>query len=147
MDFAWPEHRLAVEYEGAWHGEPQNVARDRARLNRLTAAGWRVVFVTAADVRRPARLLARIAAALAPRHTPERCLPDLGRSHRSHVDEAGPGRSGGGYRGAGRSGGTCRSPNTSRSATWAALSPQAPCTAGPGGVADEARYTPRTGVL
>ncbi|WP_245177119.1 type IV toxin-antitoxin system AbiEi family antitoxin [Geodermatophilus sp. DF01_2] len=65
VDFAWPEHRLAVEYEGAWHGQPQNVARDRARLNRLTAAGWRVVFVTAADVYRPAQLLTRIAAALA----------------------------------------------------------------------------------
>lgn len=65
VDFGWPEHRLALEYEGAWHGEPQNVARDRARLNRLTAAGWRVVFVTAADLRRPAQLLARIAAELA----------------------------------------------------------------------------------
>ena len=28
VDFAWPEHRPALEYEGAWHGEPQNVARD-----------------------------------------------------------------------------------------------------------------------
>jgi hypothetical protein len=65
VDFAWPGARLAVEYEGAWHGEPQNVVRDRARLNRLTAAGWRVVFVTAADLRRPAQLLTRIAAALA----------------------------------------------------------------------------------
>jgi hypothetical protein len=65
VDFAWPEHRLAVEYEGAWHGEPQNVVRDRVRLNRLMAAGWRVVFVTAPDVRRPAQLLTRIAAALA----------------------------------------------------------------------------------
>jgi Protein of unknown function (DUF559) len=65
VDFAWPEHRLAVEYEGVWHGEPQNVARDRTRLNRLTAAGWRVVFVTAADLRRPDELLARITAALA----------------------------------------------------------------------------------
>jgi hypothetical protein len=64
VDFGWPGHRLAVEYEGAWHGEPQNVARDRARLNRLTAVGWRVVFVTAADLRHPDRLVARIAAAL-----------------------------------------------------------------------------------
>lgn len=67
VDFAWPEHRLAVEYEGAWHGERQQVTRDRQRLNRLTAAGWRVVFVTAADLRDPGRLLARIAAALSPR--------------------------------------------------------------------------------
>jgi hypothetical protein len=36
----------------------------RRRLNRLTAAGWRVVFVTAADLHDPVQLLARIAAAL-----------------------------------------------------------------------------------
>jgi hypothetical protein len=65
VDFAWPERRLAVEYEGLWHGRPQQVARDRRRLNALTRAGWRVVFVTAADLRDPARLVARVAEALA----------------------------------------------------------------------------------
>jgi very-short-patch-repair endonuclease len=65
VDFAWPEHRLALEYEGRWHGERQHVAPDRRRLNRLTAAGWRVLFVTAEDLRQPARLLSRIRAALA----------------------------------------------------------------------------------
>jgi very-short-patch-repair endonuclease len=65
VDFAWPEQRLAVEYEGLWHGERQQVARDRARLNALTRAGWRVVFVTAADLHDPPRLIARIAEALA----------------------------------------------------------------------------------
>jgi hypothetical protein len=65
VDFAWPEHRLAVEYEGLWHGEHQQVARDRRRLNALTRAGWRVVFVTAADLHDPTRLVARIAEALA----------------------------------------------------------------------------------
>jgi very-short-patch-repair endonuclease len=64
-DFAWPEHRLALEYDGAWHGEPSQFRRDRRRLNRLTAAGWRVIFVTAADLRDPAALIARIAQALA----------------------------------------------------------------------------------
>ena len=39
--------------------------RDRERLNRLQEAGWRVVFVTAGDLRRPRDLVARIAAALA----------------------------------------------------------------------------------
>ncbi|MDP9391291.1 MAG: endonuclease domain-containing protein [Actinomycetota bacterium] len=69
VDFAWPEQKLAVEYEGVWHGERQQVARDRARLNRLTAAGWIVVFVTAADLLHPVQLVARIAAALtAPRY-------------------------------------------------------------------------------
>nr|WP_204331716.1 DUF559 domain-containing protein [Geodermatophilus sabuli] len=65
VDFAWPDRRVAVEYDGLWHAEPGQFARDRERLNRLQAAGWRVVFVTAADLRDPGRLIARIAAALA----------------------------------------------------------------------------------
>jgi len=64
VDFAWPAQRVAVEYDGVWHAEPGQFAVDRRRLNRLTAAGWRVVFVTAEDLHRPRQLLARIAAAL-----------------------------------------------------------------------------------
>ena len=65
VDFAWPDRRVAVEYDGLWHAETAQFARDRQRLNRLQAAGWRVVFVTAADLHRPVELVARIAAALA----------------------------------------------------------------------------------
>lgn len=69
VDFAWPEAKIALEYEGWWHGQPQNVAKDRRRLNRLTAAGWTVIFVTAEDLADPVALTARIAAALfAPRY-------------------------------------------------------------------------------
>ncbi|MCW2531888.1 MAG: hypothetical protein JWP62_1458 [Blastococcus sp.] len=65
VDFAWPDRKVAVEYEGVWHGEsPQQVAADRRRLNRLTAAGWTVVFVTAADLYEAEQVVARIAAAL-----------------------------------------------------------------------------------
>jgi hypothetical protein len=64
VDFAWPEQRVALEYDGLWHAEPGQFARDRARLNRLTAAGWRVVFVTAADLHHPEQVIARLAAAL-----------------------------------------------------------------------------------
>lgn len=63
-DFAWPERKVAVEYDGLWHAEPGQFAKDRRRLNRLQAAGWRVVFVTAADLHDPVGLVARIAAAL-----------------------------------------------------------------------------------
>lgn len=65
VDFAWPDLRVALEYEGAWHAH--NVAKDRRRLNALTAAGWTVVFVTAADMADPVGLVARIGAALAAR--------------------------------------------------------------------------------
>ncbi|MGY1829906.1 endonuclease domain-containing protein [Geodermatophilus sp. SYSU D01180] len=65
VDLAWPGQRIAVEYDGAWHADPAQLRADRARLNRLTAAGWRVVFVTAADLHRPEVLLARLRALLA----------------------------------------------------------------------------------
>lgn len=61
-DFAWPAHRVALEYEGAWH--TRQIAADRRRIEALQAAGWRVLFVTAADLRHPEQLIARIAAAL-----------------------------------------------------------------------------------
>ena len=64
VDFAWPEHRVALEYEGAWHGEGHQVGKDRRRLNRLSAAGWLIVFVTAEDMRRLDELFVRIAVAL-----------------------------------------------------------------------------------
>jgi very-short-patch-repair endonuclease len=65
VDFAWPQHRPALEYDGLRHAEPGQFAADRARLNAPLAAGWRVVFVTAADLHRPDQLIARIAAELA----------------------------------------------------------------------------------
>ena len=64
VDFGWPGRKVAVEYDGLWHAEPGQFAKDRGRLNRLREAGWTVVFVTAADMHRPAELIARIAAAL-----------------------------------------------------------------------------------
>jgi very-short-patch-repair endonuclease len=66
VDFGYPEQKLAVEYDGGWHGGPGQLSRDRARMNRLLAAGWRILFVTAADMWHPEALAARIAAALAP---------------------------------------------------------------------------------
>ncbi|MGB9377764.1 MAG: hypothetical protein WCB04_09670, partial [Mycobacteriales bacterium] len=49
-DLAWPERRVAVEYDGAWHGAAGQLGRDRRRLNALVAAGWTVVHVTAAEM-------------------------------------------------------------------------------------------------
>jgi G:T-mismatch repair DNA endonuclease (very short patch repair protein) len=68
VDFAYPELRLAIEYDGAWHGRPGQLREDRRRLNRLSAAGWRVVFVTAADLADPEGLVRRIARALGGDH-------------------------------------------------------------------------------
>ena len=56
-DPAWPEYQVAVEYDGHWHADPDQLHRDRSRLNRLVAAGWLVLHVTS---RRPYRDLARV---------------------------------------------------------------------------------------
>ena len=65
VDFAWPGQRLALEYDGAWHGTPDQLPRDRRRLDGLTAADWRVHFVTKDDLRRPDVLLADLVRRLA----------------------------------------------------------------------------------
>ncbi|SOC47202.1 Protein of unknown function [Blastococcus aggregatus] len=67
VDFAWPERKVALEYDGSWHAEPGQFAKDRRRLNRLREAGWVVVFVTAEDLRRPGALVDRVARALGAR--------------------------------------------------------------------------------
>ena len=64
VDLAFPEQRVAVEYDGAWHGDPGQLTRDRRRLNALVAAGWTVLHVTAADLRLPEDLVARVTALL-----------------------------------------------------------------------------------
>jgi len=50
---------------GAWHGDVAQFPKDRRRLNRLAAAGWRMQFVTKEDMRRPAELLTGVVTALA----------------------------------------------------------------------------------
>jgi hypothetical protein len=45
-DLAWPEYRVAQEYDGLWHGEPDQFHLDRERLNLLAGAGWLVLHVT-----------------------------------------------------------------------------------------------------
>src|SRR4030095_13158663 len=64
VDFAYPELKLAIEYDGAWHGRPGELGRDRRRLNRLSDAGGRVLFVTAADLHDPERLARTIRRAI-----------------------------------------------------------------------------------
>ena len=64
VDLAFPEQRVAIEYDGAWHGAPGQLARDRRRLNALVAAGWTVLHVTAADLNEPEALLPRVRALL-----------------------------------------------------------------------------------
>lgn len=64
VDLAWPDHRLIVEYEGAHHFDDLQIRRDDRRYERLVAAGWRVIRLSAADLRDMEAVVGRIARAL-----------------------------------------------------------------------------------
>ena len=65
VDLAWPGARLIVEYEGAHHFEDLQIRRDDRRYARLVAAGWRIIRLSAADLRDLDAVVARIASELA----------------------------------------------------------------------------------
>ena len=67
VDFAYPDVKLAIEADGhQWHSSRARFDRDRARLNALTAMGWRVIHVTSTQMRDELDgVVAQIAAALA----------------------------------------------------------------------------------
>jgi very-short-patch-repair endonuclease len=65
VDLAFPGPRVAIEYDGAWHGDKGQLPRDRRRLNALVQAGWRVLHLTAADLRDPVAVVAAVRRLLA----------------------------------------------------------------------------------
>jgi len=67
FDFAWPEYRVAAEYDGVdWHSGPEAFFRDRRRSAAVQDLGWVVVPIVAEDVRRrQAELVARLERRLA----------------------------------------------------------------------------------
>lgn len=62
VDFAWPEHKVAAEYDGGeWHSGAEAMRRDRQRMAALQDVGWTVIPIVAADVRdQKSVLVARI---------------------------------------------------------------------------------------
>lgn len=46
LDLGFREARLAVEYDGAWHNDPDQRHHDQRRRDRLRAHGWEFVIVT-----------------------------------------------------------------------------------------------------
>ncbi|HEU5002870.1 MAG TPA: type IV toxin-antitoxin system AbiEi family antitoxin domain-containing protein [Actinomycetota bacterium] len=67
IDFAYPDHRLAIEFEGlTWHYGREKFIRDRLRAADLAALGWRVlpiVWITLLD--HPELVAERVRQALA----------------------------------------------------------------------------------
>src|ERR1700758_4171209 len=67
VDFAWPEARLAAEYESIdWHAGRNEKLRDQTRWGMIQELGWTIIPIVIHDIRRqPDRLAERIAAHLA----------------------------------------------------------------------------------
>lgn len=69
LDLAWPDERVALEYDGAHHRERDQYGRDLARHNALRAAGWVVFQVDAVQWSRLDEILRLVAQELAARAT------------------------------------------------------------------------------
>jgi hypothetical protein len=69
VDFAWPEFRVAAEYESIdWHVGREAMLYDKTRLGKIQELGWLIIPIVVHDVRRgPDRLAQRIASHLASR--------------------------------------------------------------------------------
>lgn len=66
LDFAYPEHRIAIEGDGfEFHSDRQRFERDRSRQNELVLAGWLVLRFTWRQItQEPELVAARIRVAL-----------------------------------------------------------------------------------
>lgn len=67
VDLAWPELRIALEYDGDQHRERDAFQRDQRRRNDFEVNDWLAIHVTAADAARPAVLFERLRQAFARR--------------------------------------------------------------------------------
>ncbi|MHA3683504.1 endonuclease domain-containing protein [Leucobacter sp. HY1908] len=65
-DLGYPQWRIAIEYDGAYHFEngAAQAKFDTARRERMRAAGWRVLTFTSIDMRDPVETLRRISEAI-----------------------------------------------------------------------------------
>lgn len=61
-DLGYPRWKIAIEYQGEYHytGGLEQARRDNERYEAMRAAGWRVLLVTAHDLRDPRMFLARL---------------------------------------------------------------------------------------
>jgi very-short-patch-repair endonuclease len=65
VDFAWPERKVLVEFDGDVHREREVFVDDRRRQNRIVAEAWTVLRFSGADVYgRPDDVVGEIGAAV-----------------------------------------------------------------------------------
>ena len=51
LDVAWPQRKVAVEYDSRAHHGPRRIEHDENRWTRVEALGWTIVPVTRIDLR------------------------------------------------------------------------------------------------
>jgi very-short-patch-repair endonuclease len=72
LDLAYPEHTIAIEYDGAWHWKQRR--QDDRRRDAARRLGWHVVVVSADDYygsfEATCRELAELLRSRSPRKTP-----------------------------------------------------------------------------
>ncbi len=66
-DLAWPDAKVIVEYDGAYHADEARRRYDAARRNLLQDEGWLVIVLTADDLRLPWHMVDLVRSALATR--------------------------------------------------------------------------------
>ena len=65
LDLAYQEQKVAIEYDGAYHvGDRAIMEQDRTRRRWLEDHGWRVISLTAADLRDPASVVRSVRLAI-----------------------------------------------------------------------------------
>lgn len=61
LDLAYPELKIAVEYDGDYHRRRKDQWReDEARKDSLTSVGWTIRTLTGRDIKAPSRLLSAL---------------------------------------------------------------------------------------
>jgi very-short-patch-repair endonuclease len=60
IDLAIPSRKVAIEYQGDYHRDPEQWRRDMTRGSRLASDSWFVIQINADDLRDPAELVTRI---------------------------------------------------------------------------------------
>lgn len=50
LDLAWVDFKVALEYDGRWHDEPEQRRKDEARRKEMRDAGWIIIVIRAENL-------------------------------------------------------------------------------------------------
>lgn len=65
LDLAWVEAKVALEYDGRWHEDPEQHEKDERRRAEMRADGWIIIVIKAKDLYdEPERVVSEVADAL-----------------------------------------------------------------------------------